>query len=158
EVVLPDEIARVGIEAHDALLNRFSLAQVIDEIDAAIEDQRRGARAVRGLPDHGPIGGQIGFRRDAGLPGAAPVMPVGGAGGEGERQQRDTGNDRPTAHGLILRRSARSASKGALHLHLLAPRAVIHVLYARAAPSSQIAATIPAQRASLGRGTVTRRE
>ena len=59
ELVLPDHLAGFFIQAHDALLDRFGdvgavfvlLAVVIDEVDAAIENERRGAAAVGGGPE-----------------------------------------------------------------------------------------------------------
>ena len=50
ELVFPDDLAGVGVERHDALLQRLAGAGRVLHVDAVAHDDRSGAAAVRGAP------------------------------------------------------------------------------------------------------------
>src|SRR5262249_56318588 len=86
ELVLPEQLAGVGVEALDPLLLGFALAGGVLDVKVIAEDDRRGAAAVGGFPrqvlaGQGPFLGQALLLGHAGTGGAAPVGPIGGGGG-----------------------------------------------------------------------------
>ena len=90
ERVFPHFLAGFGLEAHDALDDRlghvlefiadFDLGGVVvDDVNKIVQDD--GRRAATGLSPNDvavDLVGQVLIRRNAGLPGAAPVRPVRG--------------------------------------------------------------------------------
>ncbi len=49
-LVLPEQLAGVGVEAHQAFLHELAFARRVLEVETIAKDHRSGSSAVRGLP------------------------------------------------------------------------------------------------------------
>jgi len=81
ELVFPDRLAGVGIQAHDAFLEIGAASGRVLHVDAIAQDDRRRAAAVRHAPQkvlavQRPLLGQSGFLRHAVTIRAAHLGPV----------------------------------------------------------------------------------
>src|ERR1043165_3802359 len=81
EAMFPQQLAGIGVKAHDALLLRLALARDGLQVNVIAHPGRRGASAVRNFPREvlagwGPFLGQVLFIRDAVARWPAPVGPV----------------------------------------------------------------------------------
>ncbi len=79
--VFPEELAGVGVEAHQTLLHLCALARGVLEVEVIAKDHGPGAPAVRRLPRQvlacwRPGRDEVGLGRDAGVRRPAPVRPV----------------------------------------------------------------------------------